>query len=323
MVTVPSHHGPLFSAIVAVKDRTDRLEIMLPSWMRCNKIFDFVVVDWGSKIPVVESQVIQEQMSYYPNLKIIRVEDQEHFYRCKALNLARKHTNQRMKILLKLDVDYVNIDHGWMDIFDGQNIWYNTKDNTHELGNYFIVGSNFSRSSFGFMVVDKWAFDKAGSYNENLLPIWGYEDDDLYQRLCLVESQKDCNNALRQTHLEKIPFFLFEKFIYHIPHSNEDRKINMPEEFRGIKLSRLIELNKENAKNPSEKQSKYYLVAKHGNYLQMKEETATCCKCDKPVYDYVITNKGRMDYCENHHKEELIMLGFCRTLGLMQKDNER
>lgn len=271
MVTVPSYHGPLFSAIVAVKDRTDRLEIMLPSWMRCNKIFDFVVVDWSSKIPVVESQVIQEQMSYYPNLKIIRVEDQEHFYRCKALNLARKHTDSRIAILLKLDVDYVNIDHGWMDILDGNNIWYDKNTKAHELGDYFIVGCNFSFSSYGFMAVNKWAFDLTGGFNENLLPVWGYEDEDLYTKLSQIKCRPDEKNIFKKRYLEKLSFFLFDKYIYHIPHDHDTRKSNIPEELKNLNIWELCELNKKKAEDTVVIRSKYQIIANTKNYIRVKE----------------------------------------------------
>ncbi|NDH58848.1 MAG: hypothetical protein EBX60_11505, partial [Betaproteobacteria bacterium] len=64
-----------------------------------------------------------------------------------------------------------------MTPLDGNNLWYNQKLKTHELGDYFITGSDFSPSSYGFLVVNKWAFDAAGGFNENLLPIWGYEDE--------------------------------------------------------------------------------------------------------------------------------------------------
>lgn len=270
-ITVPSYSGPLFSAIVGVKDRTDRLETMLPSWTRCNKIFDFVIVDWSSKVPVMESQIVREQLEYYPNVKLIRVEDQKHYYRCKALNLARKHTNPRMGVLLKLDVDYVNINHSWMDVFDGNNIWYDQKTNTHEFGDYFVVGCNFSWSSYGFLAVNKWAFDAAGGFNESLLPVWGYEDDELYSKLAEVKCRPDTKNIFKKSHLEKLSFFLFDKYIYHTPHDHDARKANIPEELQTLTLWELAQLNKQKAKENQQISSKYQLLEKNKNYLRFKE----------------------------------------------------
>ena len=138
-------------------NRTDRLEQMLPSWTKVNKIKDFVIVDWASKEPIINSKIIQDQIKQYPNIKIVRVENQKYFYRCLAWNLANRYTNPENKILLKLDVDYLNIDDSW--------IKYLTYSN-NELKNYFITGcGTFYRSSTGFLLINKKDFGKG--YNEN------------------------------------------------------------------------------------------------------------------------------------------------------------
>lgn len=267
-----SCRDPLFSGIVAVKDRTERLCVMLPSWLKCNKIFDFVVVDWSSKIPIVEDERIEKLMEHYPRLKIIRVENQDYFYRCKALNLARSCTSPNSAILLKLDADYISIDHGWMTPLDGNNLWYNQKLKTHELGDYFITGSDFSPSSYGFLVVNKWAFDAAGGFNENLLPIWGYEDEDLYSRLSQVSSRVDESNKNKRQFLERIPFFLFENYIFHMPHKPAERKDSMPSQFKELSFDQLIQMNKEKSLIPCGEKATYNLLYNSRNYKIVHEK---------------------------------------------------
>lgn len=41
-------------------NRTDRLEKMLPTWAKIESIKDIVVVDWSSKIPIIENTNIQK-----------------------------------------------------------------------------------------------------------------------------------------------------------------------------------------------------------------------------------------------------------------------
>lgn len=199
-------------------NRTDRLEAMLPTWMRVNKIKDFVIVDWNSKEPIINSQIIKDILNHNKNIKIIRVEDQKYFYRCLAWNLANQYTDPANKILLKLDVDYLNIDESWMNYLAIEN---------EKLARYFITGcATFYKSSTGFLLVNKEDFGLG--YNENALPVWGYEDTDIAHRL---ESKvfenpspewKDWENKL-----QRIVFFDIGKYVYHIPHTDKERIENL------------------------------------------------------------------------------------------------
>jgi len=219
------------SCITAVMDREKALGQMLPSWTRVEKIKDFVIVDWSSKKPIIDNLTIQDQIKKYKNIKIIRVENQKYFYRCLAWNLAFQNTDPKNKILLKLDGDYMNINPSWIDCLRL------TEDKL--LDDYFITGaSEFMSSSFGFLLVNKINFNKG--YNENLRPIWGFEDYDLYKRIkrepCLEQSSKNWDG------LNQILFFNIKNHILHLDHSEEERHQNTEfkdliiKEKRGITL---------------------------------------------------------------------------------------
>lgn len=204
-------------------NREQALEKMLPSWTKVNEIKDFIIVDWSSEKPIIENKIIKEQLLKYPNIKIIRVEGEKYFYRCLAWNLAFQNTNIENKILLKLDVDYLNINHSWIDSLNL------TSDKT--LNNYFLTGcDNFMRYSFGFLLVNKYNFKQG--YNENMEPVWGFEDHDLYSRIRKENIYKtyehpDIKNTQPWDGLNHIYFFNIKDYIYHIPHSEEKRFENL------------------------------------------------------------------------------------------------
>jgi hypothetical protein len=163
------------SCIIAVMDREKALQTMLPSWTRVEKIKDFVIVDWNSKIPIIENSMVRYQMAKFKNIKIIRVENQKYFYRCLAWNLAFQNTNPENKILLKLDADYYNKDSSWMDKL--------VLDEDKTLKNYFYASweEPANKNLYGFLLVNKKHFGEG--YNENFEAVWGAEDENLYLRI--------------------------------------------------------------------------------------------------------------------------------------------
>lgn len=208
------------SCIIAVMNREQALEQMLPSWTKVEKIKDFVIVDWSSTKPIIENSTIQKQMKEYGNIKIIRVEDQKYFYRCLAWNLAFQNTNPENKILLKLDADYLNINHSWIDSL--------LLDKNQSLKNYFITGSQkFHPKLYGFLLVNKINFNNG--YNENMEAVWGFEDKDFYSRI--KKENKHCNEPvekyLGRDRLNHIIFFNTKDYILHIPHNKTSRYENL------------------------------------------------------------------------------------------------
>jgi hypothetical protein len=202
-------------------NRTERLEEMLPSWARIENIKDIIIVDWSSKAPIIENTNIQKILEKFNKIKIVRVENEDFFHICKSNNIGFQFTDKENEILLKLDVDYVNIDESWMDY-----LALKETNNKFYLKEYFLVGSyKFYQSSNGFLLVNKNDFKNVKGYNENYSYGWGGEDVDLYNRI-YKNNRKNSKNKIFQ----KIIFFDIKKYIYHIPHDNELRYCNYPPE---------------------------------------------------------------------------------------------
>jgi len=220
----------MISAIISCMNRTDRLEKMLPTWAKIDLIKDIRIVDWNSSIPIANSDIIKNYIKEFPKIKIIRVDQQKYYHLGISNNIAYQFTDPKNKILLKLDVDYMNINDSWLDSLVYENA---------RLKKYFIIGSyRFYKSSSGFLLVNKHDFIKVKGYNENLLSAWGYDDIDLQKRLTDLYPN-DAN-------YKKIEFFNIKNYIHHIPHEDDLRVANYP-----IKIKSDF-LNKDFADNSKE-----------------------------------------------------------------------
>ena len=271
----------MISCITSVMNREENLAKMLPTWTKVDKIKDFVIVDWNSRNPIINNPIIQEQMAKYKNIKIIRVEGQTYYHRCQAFNLANLYTDQNNKILLKLDADYMSIDDSWLNFQSTSN---------NELLNYFICGDSiFNPESVGFLFVNKRNFNEVNGYNENLLPMYGYEDEDIKFRLSKLKGLRVRHawaHELVNPEFMKISFFDFNKYIYHIPHSNLMRvensiKLNDAIYSQGFLNQDLIysnptmkkqtKINREiSIKNPIWKPKQYKVLEEIDNYIRVE-----------------------------------------------------
>jgi hypothetical protein len=45
-----------------------------------------------------------------------------------------------------------------------------------------------------------------------------------------------------------------------------------------------------------------------------------CCQCQNPFYDFIMEDNVDLGYCEEHHRKKLILLGYCRTSGVIDKN---
>jgi predicted glycosyltransferase involved in capsule biosynthesis len=271
----------MISFIAAVMNREENLMKMLPTWTQVDKIKDFVIVDWTSAQPIINNPILKEQMEKYKNIKVLRVEGQTHYNRSMSWNLAAKYTDPKNKIMLKLDADCMNIDSSWLKF---QCIKH------EELFNYFICGDPFfNPCSVGFLLVNKRNFNDINGYNENILPMWGYEDEDLYHRLSKSKGLRHPDlweHEMHNPEFKKIIFFDFDKYIYHIPHSNSFRvndslKINNHEfsdEFLNSKLvhrnfimRKQTEINwKISKEKPTWISQRYNILEENNNYTRLE-----------------------------------------------------
>jgi len=217
----------MVSIILSVKDRTERLAECLASWNRgyCSLFREIIIVDWSSKIPIINNEKIIKQIEKSNTkknllfIKIARVENQIFYNRCQALNLARSLTSSNNPVLLKIDADYVSVNTNWIRCMP-------TIDNN--LTNYFVGASPlFCDANYtGFLFVNKKHFDIVNGYNENLDSHWGYEDKDLENRLSNIEVE-NLNQFQIKSKLQKVIFYDIKNHIYHIPHDDDLRLQNI------------------------------------------------------------------------------------------------
>jgi len=115
----------------------------------------------------------------------------------------------------------------------------------------------------GFLLINKKHFGQG--YNENLKPIWGYEDEDLYNRV--LQQKIEVKNWWQEfKSLQRVIFFDIERYITHIPHDDELRFIHSAgqnsRDFRqNITISR---------KQPIWQHQKYECLYESKNYIKYK-----------------------------------------------------
>jgi len=238
----------MISAVISSMNRTDRLIRILPTWAKIDEITDIVVVDWSSKDPISEYKNIQEILKNFNKIKIVRVDGQKYFHLGKSYNLGYQFTDEKNKILLKLDVDYLSINGEWIKALRTEN---------GKLHKYYICGLwRFCKSSSGFLLVNKRDFKKVNGYNENFESTWGYDDQDIQKRLIKLYEPNDPNFLFRQ-----IFFWNFENFIYHIPHSDEMRTENYINNITNNEINKKISEEK-----PNWSFQRYKIIEKSLNY---------------------------------------------------------
>lgn len=194
-------NGDKVSVITAAKNRDTIFEV-LPIWLSDDHVDEIVVVDWGSDVPFSnqlkavglspELQKLVEQ-----KLRISRTEHVDWILSW-AFNMAASLATG--DILLKLDADY-GFREGFFDSVGPE------LGRSFHAGKWGIARNPNEVSLNGMLMVYKEDFSLSGGYNE-FITTYGYEDDDLYHRLCCRLVRKNFDLDL----------------IYHIPH--EGRLVN-------------------------------------------------------------------------------------------------
>jgi len=189
------------SCIVPVMNRSAHVQRCLESWLAAEQVKEIVIVDWSSDVPVVNDEYVKQHMG--ERLKVVRVEGEKYFDRCKALNLACQYTDPLHKLLLRIDVDYVLKNATWLNSL--------MLTDAGQLRNHFIATTGkVTPYLAGLILINK---DDFPGYNENLLPMWGHEDTDL-------------NNRVAQTGIHMQLFTAATDYILHLPHGNAQRLVH-------------------------------------------------------------------------------------------------
>lgn len=175
------------SIITAVRNREERLADALKNWKELPGVDEIVVCDWSSSVPVTVPQ----------GVKLVRVESEPHWRLSMAFNLAAHHATGA--ILLKMDVDYRVTNPSFA-------LRVAPEEGQFSCGNANIARHPEDRFLCGCVCVRTSNFFAVNGYNERLVG-YGYDDDDLYNRL--REQQ-----GLTSKHITSADG------IFHLPHSN-------------------------------------------------------------------------------------------------------
>jgi len=147
------------SIISTCMNRMEFLYQSLPTWV--NKGFkEIIIIDWSSDKLVIEQL---EEFSKYDNIKVVRVNDQDHFNAGKARNHGARVASGDYFLFIDSDMKIVNFDR----VVLGEDRYYH--------------GEN-KMPSFGCCFIPRKAFEAINGYTE-FMPGYGWEDNDIYDRL--------------------------------------------------------------------------------------------------------------------------------------------
>jgi hypothetical protein len=103
--------NPNISLIVASMNRTDNLIESIYTWLNVKEIAEIIIVDYSSKIPLIEHAAVKEWL-INNKITLIRLNGEKYFNLGKAYNIAVDFATQEK--ILKIDADYKNINSSWI-----------------------------------------------------------------------------------------------------------------------------------------------------------------------------------------------------------------
>ncbi len=179
------------------KNRTRNLIPSLLTWVELKEVNSINIFDFASDLPV-HSFLDSYDLLSDKRIHIFRSEIKEDFHRTKYWNMSLLNTKESK--LLKLDTDY-KIHPEFLK-------WHPLSlDRLFYTGNWKTARSKNESYLHGLVYMKKDDFVAVNGYNERLTG-YGWEDDDIYQRMqeggCL-RVDVSCDHA------------------YHVPHSHLER----------------------------------------------------------------------------------------------------
>ena len=153
--------APATSLITTCMNREDFLLYSLPTWIG-RGFKEIIIVDWSSKIPVVE--LLQHFAKYRDEtIKVVRVDDMDHFNAGVARNTGTREATGDYILYTDSDMRQISL------------------ESVKEIDDCFYHGIN-KMAPFGTCFMSRKVLDKVNGYTE-LMPGYGWEDNDLYDRL--------------------------------------------------------------------------------------------------------------------------------------------
>jgi hypothetical protein len=158
----------VISIVCGCMDRQMMLEQALPSWLALPEIGEIVIVDWSSPAPVRRMTLPLRD----PRIRVLRVEGQRRWIASKSHNLGVRAASG--DVVLRLDSDYV-LEPSFLHK-------HPLSDGEFFSGNWRRARSDNERHLTGVLYVHRRHFMSVNGYNERIVT-YGYEDDDLFERL--------------------------------------------------------------------------------------------------------------------------------------------
>ena len=199
------------SVVVGCRNRLSFLRTALPSWLSHPEVHEIIIVDWSSDEPV--EQALQDLRMLLPDgykFKVFRVSGVDRWILSLALNFGISHCNPACRYLLKLDCDSILhsdfFEHHPFPIVSVDNAIINSTKIFYS-GNWKHARDENEKHLNGCVMVEQVHINAINHYHEGIRE-YGYDDCDLYKRLCTL--------GLTQKQLS------FDH-IKHIPHSEQLR----------------------------------------------------------------------------------------------------
>jgi hypothetical protein len=182
------------SVVCAIRNRLENLVKALPTWLAQHEIDEILLVDWGSTTPVLDGLLARGLSD--PRLRVLRVEGEDQWCLTLAYNLGFRMC--RFDRILKLDAD-ICLSAGFFANHPlGAGQFY--------AGDWRAYGAGQEHLN-GVFYIHRADLAHVGGFNEYIRS-YGYDDDDLYARLCEAGFQRD---------------LLREDDLFHLPHPDAAR----------------------------------------------------------------------------------------------------
>jgi predicted glycosyltransferase involved in capsule biosynthesis len=225
------------SIVFPVMNRTGILVQSVPSWLDNDIVDEIIIVDWSSSTPIYEDPTTQHIISN-DKVRVIRVNN-EKFFLTPSLSINLGVVRSSYNNILKLDIDYKLINNDFLIKIKKMLPILKTS--------FFVTDYDYCKNNpeniclTGFTFFNKLHFFSVNGYNENLNG-WGYEDLDFYDRMSHISHKYIISDL--------------DKYILHIPHSNELRMVNHQD--KHLKISDTEKMNRYRAKTFEQKKFLQY-----------------------------------------------------------------
>lgn len=164
------------SVVTCAMNRTQNLLSALKSWVGFPEISEIVIVDWSSEVPVAQS--LSDHGIDDPRIRILRVEGEARWILSYAFNAGFRAA--RFDKILKVDADLLLMP----DFFALNPL----PERSFIAGNWRTAKPDQAHVN-GFFFITRDVLSEVAGFNE-FITTYGWDDDDLYQRLSDIGAER-------------------------------------------------------------------------------------------------------------------------------------